>query len=389
MSSAWRPFVPDEVVRALTGAPGRDPRGDGHAHRRGRALRRHRRVHADERGPGQGRGYGAEELSRILNDYFGSMVERAVAYGGSVVRLTGDALTALFPYDRSTRAVVARRAVQCALDMQAAMAAFQAVDTEAGVFRLAMRAGLGDGPRPRHHRRRSGGPARVRGRRPDYRPGGRGRAARGDRPGRGRRRPAGGGPRDRRRRPWRRRVPGHAGRDAGRDGAGPPAPTWSTTPPPPAWLPSCIRRSPSASARAGEAWSTSIARSRWPSSGFPDLPEDDSGGGHSLQAYLSRRGPGDRPLRRAPQPGRHRRQGQPADAPVRHARRTRGRRGAGGPLLPGAAPAAGWAVPGRGHHRIRLLRRDWVGAAPLLHRGRRLREPRRAAARRRRSRDSC
>jgi predicted ATPase/class 3 adenylate cyclase len=90
--------------------------------------------------------YGAEELGRLLNDYFGRMVELAVAYGGSVVRLTGDALTALFPYDRSMPPAVAPRAVQCALDMQAAMAGFQAVDTEAGVFRLAMRAGLAMGP---------------------------------------------------------------------------------------------------------------------------------------------------------------------------------------------------------------------------------------------------
>jgi class 3 adenylate cyclase/tetratricopeptide (TPR) repeat protein len=90
--------------------------------------------------------YGAEELSRILNDYFGCMIELAVAYGGSVVRLTGDALTALFPYDHSTRSAVAGRAVQCALDMQEAMAGFQAVGTEAGVFRIAMRAGLAMGP---------------------------------------------------------------------------------------------------------------------------------------------------------------------------------------------------------------------------------------------------
>jgi predicted ATPase/class 3 adenylate cyclase len=90
--------------------------------------------------------YGAEELSRILNDYFGCMVERAVAYGGSVVRLTGDALTVLFPYDPSTRPSVAGRAVRCALDMQAAMGGFQALSTQAGVFRLAMRAGLAMGP---------------------------------------------------------------------------------------------------------------------------------------------------------------------------------------------------------------------------------------------------
>jgi class 3 adenylate cyclase/predicted ATPase len=88
--------------------------------------------------------YGAEELSRILNDYFGSMIERAVAYGGVVVRLTGDALTVLFPCD--PRSLAVKRAVRCALDMQAAMGAFQSLGTQAGAFRLAMRAGLAIGP---------------------------------------------------------------------------------------------------------------------------------------------------------------------------------------------------------------------------------------------------
>ena len=105
-----------------------------------------------------------------------------------------------------------------------------------------------------------------------------------------------------------------------------------------------------------------------------------SGSGHQPAGLPDRRGPGHRPLRGPPQPGRHRRQGQPADAPVRHARGARGRRGAGGPLLPGAAPASRWTVPGGGHHRVRLLRRDRVRAAPLLHGGRRLGEPCRAAA---------
>jgi predicted ATPase/class 3 adenylate cyclase len=87
--------------------------------------------------------FGAEELSRILNNYFGSMIERAVAYGGVVVRLTGDALTVLFPCD--PRSLAVGRAVRCALDMQAAMGAFQSLGTQAGVFRLAMRAGLAMG----------------------------------------------------------------------------------------------------------------------------------------------------------------------------------------------------------------------------------------------------
>jgi predicted ATPase/class 3 adenylate cyclase len=138
--------VPDEVVRALLEHPGEPPVGVA-------ACADAVVLFADIAGftplsealAKVGK-YGAEELSRVLNHYFGSMVERAVAYGGSVVRLTGDALTAMFPYDRATCPVVVRRAVRCALDMQAAMGAFQAVDTEAGVFRLAMRAGLAMGP---------------------------------------------------------------------------------------------------------------------------------------------------------------------------------------------------------------------------------------------------
>jgi class 3 adenylate cyclase len=145
VSSAWRPFVPDEVVQVLLEHPGEIPIGVA---RRTDAVV----LFADIAGftpmsealAKVGR-YGAEELSRVLNEYFGCMVKLVVAYGGSVARLTGDALTALFPYDRSTLPAVARRAVQCALEMQTAMAGFQAVDTVAGVFRLAMRAGLAMG----------------------------------------------------------------------------------------------------------------------------------------------------------------------------------------------------------------------------------------------------
>jgi class 3 adenylate cyclase/tetratricopeptide (TPR) repeat protein len=145
VSLAWRPFVPDQVVRAIMEHPDKIPVAV--ATRTDAVV-----LFADIAGftpmsealAKVGR-YGSEELSRILNDYFGSMIERAVGYGGTVVRLTGDALTVLFPCDGAMHADIARRAVQCALDMQAAMAMFQAVDTRAGTFRLAMRAGLAAG----------------------------------------------------------------------------------------------------------------------------------------------------------------------------------------------------------------------------------------------------
>jgi class 3 adenylate cyclase/tetratricopeptide (TPR) repeat protein len=143
--SAWRPFVPDQAVQAIREHPDRIPVG---AATRTDAVV----LFADIAGftpmseslATLGR-FGSEELSRILNDYFGSMIERAVAYGGTVARLTGDAMTVLFSRDRAAPTDSARRAVQCALDMQAAMAGFQAVETRGGTFRLAMRAGLAAG----------------------------------------------------------------------------------------------------------------------------------------------------------------------------------------------------------------------------------------------------
>lgn len=42
---------------------------------------------------------GAEHLSRILNDYFGQMIELVLAYGGDVVKFAGDSLLAIWPVD--------------------------------------------------------------------------------------------------------------------------------------------------------------------------------------------------------------------------------------------------------------------------------------------------
>src|SRR4030095_764871 len=145
MSAALRPFVPDQLVRMLEEHPSAMPIA---AASYDDAVV----LFADIAGftplsqalAATGK-YGAEELNRILNDYFGAMIEKITHYGGSVAKFTGDALTALFAYDRSTRTATARQAVRCALDMQAAMSAFQALGTRAGDFGLAMRVGLADG----------------------------------------------------------------------------------------------------------------------------------------------------------------------------------------------------------------------------------------------------
>src|SRR3954467_9103697 len=89
---------------------------------------------------------GAEELTQILNSYFGPMIDLIQSYGGIIGKFGGDAMTVLFPYNRRTRTNAARRAIQCALDMQAAMDRYAAIPTSAGTFGLAMKAGLALGP---------------------------------------------------------------------------------------------------------------------------------------------------------------------------------------------------------------------------------------------------
>src|SRR4029453_227805 len=71
----------------------------------------------------------------------------ALAPGHVVPRASsaGDAAPALFPFRGSARTAPTRRAVRCALEMQAAALEFQAVPTAAGAFTLAMRIGLGSG----------------------------------------------------------------------------------------------------------------------------------------------------------------------------------------------------------------------------------------------------
>ncbi len=88
---------------------------------------------------------GTEELTQVLNDYFGPMIALIRSYGGMIGRFGGDAMTVLFPYTPATHRKVARTAIQCALDMQRRMVAYQAIKTSAGTFRLSMKAGLADG----------------------------------------------------------------------------------------------------------------------------------------------------------------------------------------------------------------------------------------------------
>jgi class 3 adenylate cyclase/predicted ATPase len=80
---------------------------------------------------------GAEEVTAIVNRYFGAMLDILQAHGGQLVKFGGDALLSLFADpDSATRAVLA------ASRMQAAMANFTQVQTSQGVFPLRMKVGL-------------------------------------------------------------------------------------------------------------------------------------------------------------------------------------------------------------------------------------------------------
>nr|MBA3764787.1 AAA family ATPase [Actinomycetota bacterium] len=140
-----RSYLPALVLERLTTAHG--PETPGTEHRFGAAA-----LFADISGftsmsealAATGKG-GSEEMTELLNDYFGTMVALVDAYGGSVTTFGGDALTAVFPYrGHSVRAI--RRAVRCANDMQLEMGRYQMIPTSAGPFSLAFKAGLAAGP---------------------------------------------------------------------------------------------------------------------------------------------------------------------------------------------------------------------------------------------------
>lgn len=65
---------------------------------------------------------GAEELTQLLNAYFGQLIEIVTNHGGDVVKFAGDGLLALWPADDEALPIATFRAVQCALAVQMTMA---------------------------------------------------------------------------------------------------------------------------------------------------------------------------------------------------------------------------------------------------------------------------
>lgn len=84
---------------------------------------------------------GAEELTRVLNTYFSTMIDLTRQYGGFIVKFGGDAITCQFPGGWPG----IQLACTCALVMQARMDDFKAVTTKAGTFTLRMKIGISGG----------------------------------------------------------------------------------------------------------------------------------------------------------------------------------------------------------------------------------------------------
>ncbi len=90
----------------------------------------------------EGKG-GAEKLTRILNDYFGQLINIITLHGGDVVKFAGDGLQAVWPTIATGEdlATVTLRAAYCGLTVQKQLQNYQPTEGS----RLSLRIGIGAG----------------------------------------------------------------------------------------------------------------------------------------------------------------------------------------------------------------------------------------------------
>jgi class 3 adenylate cyclase/tetratricopeptide (TPR) repeat protein len=88
---------------------------------------------------------GAEQVTEIVNRYFGAMLEVLFAYGGDLWKFGGDALLAFFP-DEGPHAPGSLNALCASWAMQQALSIFHKVETSLGTFPLRIKIGLNAGP---------------------------------------------------------------------------------------------------------------------------------------------------------------------------------------------------------------------------------------------------
>jgi len=84
---------------------------------------------------------GAEELSRVLYNYFDVLITLITEHGGDVIKFAGDAVLTIWPADDGDLGSATRQAAQCALAIQSRLHNYPATDD----VHLAMKIGLGAG----------------------------------------------------------------------------------------------------------------------------------------------------------------------------------------------------------------------------------------------------
>ena len=87
---------------------------------------------------------GAEELTRLLNGLFASLIEAVHGHGGQVIAFGGDALTCWFP--EGVQGGSSLRGAACALALLERVEAFQRVESASGPVSLSIHVGLASGP---------------------------------------------------------------------------------------------------------------------------------------------------------------------------------------------------------------------------------------------------
>ena len=145
MPSPWFSFLPYYLAQDLINHPERSPIGREQRFEGVTLFADVSGFTAISEALGKSGKHGAEELTDILNAYFGSMIAIIRRHGGMIAKFGGDALTAVFPCSPKDKAQTARKAVACALEMQESMGAYASIPTSAGNFGLAMKAGLACG----------------------------------------------------------------------------------------------------------------------------------------------------------------------------------------------------------------------------------------------------
>ncbi len=84
---------------------------------------------------------GAEELSRVLDGYFGQLIDLITAHGGDIVKFAGDAALTIWPATGGDVASAVLRAAQCGLAIQDTLHNYEIAENETLSLRIAVGAG--------------------------------------------------------------------------------------------------------------------------------------------------------------------------------------------------------------------------------------------------------